>query len=1004
MQNKVQLNMLRYWRNTLADAARVEIPVGKTLNVKKVEIDFHAGTVEKEKAFHLIKEVEKRFNNHKGIKNRDNEKWQEITETRILIAPLRVSPIPEYSKLFAETGIFYPFWIRATLNQNGQLNLDEDYFPYIPRVYLEPQVNQDVNYTFSDVDRVDLAFSSPFNDKLGWKEYWSYILQTFKEVTNMDLDVYTSTNFTSTFENTIVVNETITSAADGIIQLYDHLIHEKRVPPLLESLCNIPYAVIKPLLSTDDLEKASVKHVGQMGFEYPLSISQRKSLYHFNRLAEGDILAVNGPPGTGKTTLLQSIVANEVVMSALKGAAPAVILACSTNNQAVTNIIDSFANVKQKQGLLYQRWLPKLKGFGLFLPSESKSVTDGVVHLKRKAGGFHRDIENKKYTDEAKKLFLSNFEQQFDILGLTLPEAVDWLHSHLTSHHDQIEQGVQIWEHYKNIDKLVKKLNIESGIVLFNNQELDPLKFKHIQETLKDLENKVSDYLDAESFLTNLFSFLPIIKNKRATRLKQIFRDCPLAKEGLDFYKLSTFSEFFDEKLNLLREISRLNQLWLSWKNTNQIEGNPPSTDQMFKSAEKDRRPFFYDELEMGIKYDMFYFAIHYWEGRWILDTDLALDEGRIKKNGISHAKNRWQRFAMLTPCFVSTFYMAPKFFNYSKFIKDEISDNKFEYPPLLEFIDLLIVDEAGQVSPEIGAATFALAKRSIVVGDTLQIEPVWSVPKKVDHANLERHQIVKSIADQEQLSDLFTKGFLSSSGSVMKLAQKASTYQLLSKMERGMLLIEHRRCFNEIIDYCNQLAYHGILEPKKGPSKNTPFLPMLFVDTDGKSVLVGTSRKNAMEAKQIMQWIKLNKDKILHHYQGIENAESLKDKRKVKRIVLSDIIGIITPFFQQKMELTLALSSLGSDASGITIGTVHALQGAERHIVLFSSTYGTNDSAQSYFFDAGVNMLNVAVSRAKETFVFFGSKRNFDKEGEKPSQQLYRHCVEMDPLNQPIL
>ncbi|MDN3709312.1 hypothetical protein QW060_20050 [Myroides ceti] len=84
------------------------------------------------------------------------------------------------------------------------------------------------------------------------------------------------------------------------------------------------------------------------------------------------------PPGTGKTTLLQSIVANEVVQSAVKGHDPAVIVACSTNNQAVTNIIDSFFSVTQKPGLLYERWLPNLKGFGLYLPAQSKIVSGDI--------------------------------------------------------------------------------------------------------------------------------------------------------------------------------------------------------------------------------------------------------------------------------------------------------------------------------------------------------------------------------------------------------------------------------------------------------------------------------------------------------------------------------------------------------------------------------------------------------------------------------------------------
>lgn len=58
--------------------------------------------------------------------------------------------------------------------------------------------------------------------------------------------------------------------------------------------------------------------------------------------APGEVIAANGPPGAGKTTLLLSAVAGLWVCAALRGEDPSVIVAASSNNQAVTNIIDAF--------------------------------------------------------------------------------------------------------------------------------------------------------------------------------------------------------------------------------------------------------------------------------------------------------------------------------------------------------------------------------------------------------------------------------------------------------------------------------------------------------------------------------------------------------------------------------------------------------------------------------------------------------------------------------------
>ncbi|MBW6087363.1 hypothetical protein HTS61_11735 [Escherichia coli] len=52
-------------------------------------------------------------------------------------------------------------------------------------------------------------------------------------------------------------------------------------------------------------------------------------------------------------------------------------------------------------------------------------------------------------------------------------------------------------------------------------------------------------------------------------------------------------------------------------------------------------------------------------------------------------------------------------------------------------FADLLIVDEAGQVLPEVAAASFALAKKALVIGDTEQIPPIWSIAPAIDVGNM---------------------------------------------------------------------------------------------------------------------------------------------------------------------------------------------------------------------------------------------------------------------------
>jgi len=376
------LKTLTYWCNTLADAARIEIKIADFTSLENVAVDYLTGRVPSLTATELIDKEEKKRNKVGGIDNRDHPDWESIDQVQILISSFSVSPVPEYAKITGETGTFYPFWIKAVLDRTGKLNIDEDTFPYIPRNYLEPQVNEDVNFTFSEVTKIDFAFSKPFTEDT-WQQYWNYILDTFQLISDLPLEKYSIENYTTRVQNTIVVNSILSNAADSIIHLYDYLKSDSsKFPPLLENLCNKNYNPLHPLLGIDDFENASLTHLGQMGYDFPLSISQRESLYHFNTLKKGEILAVNGPPGTGKTTLIQSIVANEVVQSAIEGKDPRIILACSTNNQAVTNITDSFASIKSKSGSLYQRWIPGINSFGLYLVAMRKTVAENIPYYK----------------------------------------------------------------------------------------------------------------------------------------------------------------------------------------------------------------------------------------------------------------------------------------------------------------------------------------------------------------------------------------------------------------------------------------------------------------------------------------------------------------------------------------------------------------------------------------------------------------------------------------------
>jgi superfamily I DNA and/or RNA helicase len=322
--------------------------------------------------------------------------------------------------------------------------------------------------------------------------------------------------------------------------------------------------------------------------------------------------------------------------------------------------------------------------------------------------------------------------------------------------------------------------------------------------------------------------------------------------------------------------------------------------------------------------------------------------------------------------------YSGPKFFNCYEYRPDKPK----EYPHY-QCIDLLIVDEAGQVSPEVAGAMFALAKKAIAVGDLQQIEPIWQFPPGIDYLNACKYDLVKNEIEFTRLKEI---GILVSSGSVMQIAQQQSRYQKVSPdgkaYEPGMFLAEHRRCVPEIISYCNQLAYHDRLISRRDTEKIYSWSTFEHFDVRGHSYKIAGSRANREEAEAIVEWLRDRYDEIIE-----------KGSDRYGSVCLSDLVGIITPFRQQKIVLIKLLEA--ADLYIEKVGTVHSLQGAERSLILFSSVYTPKDRG-TYFFDRSINMLNVAVSRAKDSFLCFGDRRILNPQINSPSGLLARCFFEL--------
>lgn len=240
---------------------------------------------------------------------------------------------------------------------------------------------------------------------------------------------------------------------------------------------------------------------------------------------------------------------------------------------------------------------------------------------------------------------------------------------------------------------------------------------------------------------------------------------------------------------------------------------------------------------------------------------------------------------------------------------------------------DMVIMDEASQCNTAISLVPIIRGDRLMLVGDPQQLNPVIMLNELVNE-KLKKKYLVSDEYD-------YCKN------SIYK------TYLACDAVSDEILLHNHYRCHQKIIGFNNQKYYNSRLRIQ---SQSHEKEPLQFVDVQDASAVQKNTAPH--EAREIARYAALHSDKT---------------------------IGVITPFVNQKALIEQALKEEG--VGNVICGTVHAFQGDEKDVILFSTAITDRTHAGTYgWLKNNKELINVATSRARDKLIVLGSLKNIER------------------------
>ncbi|MEH1960676.1 MAG: AAA domain-containing protein [Nostoc sp.] len=711
------------------------------------------------------------------------------------------------------------------------------------------------------------------------------------------------------------------------------------------------------LFGVPNSAKDEVIYIGAFPIHAPTN-SQSTALKH----AQSEpITAVQGPPGSGKTTLILHVIAQQVVNRALSLIETGkninnLTVVSSWNNKAVDNVIE-------KLDKFFKNELFYLKG-GNKVNIQSSS---GAIEQLRQAidflqkNSFDEQLYNSlKQSIKAIKVEILAEESQY--LELRHQRDLD------EKRHQHLSDKIQTLQ--KHLDEILAAITpFQRGARTLSEYNQLPIQaYRTIEKHFNKAESLLSK--GRLTWWVRLWRWLTGKTEEGILRNVNSVCQSAIAQTSATSFPIEPPSTRVDliQQVRLVRErIDKADEL----KNVQKIlEQKYNDRDNTKRQTDDAFKEFQILEVRLTTPLENFYALFH--QNFHDKQQELFKLSWQFLNQQALYNKDRGKQTLELYSSVLSGYRkdkdrMAENLDEHIKYlslifpvITSTLPSVRNMLPWIEECVDRTIVDEAGMIDQHKTFPLLVRSRKAIIVGDPLQIEPIITLSQQRRENYRQTAFLSRGLTEIDYHRYSPEEEY---SATTYHRAAGASGED--NDQGHGIFLKEHYRCQPSIIQYCNAITNYD-LEIKTELVNSLLDSHLIAYDVEGNI----HNNANEEEVTAVCE--------IIQHL--LKQGYSLED------------IGVISPFNVHAAVLKERLKNKFPKLDSKSVGTIHTFQGSEKRVIILS-TKVCRPQDNVYWINKRPNLLNVAVSRAKELFILVGNLYKLEKGN--LTRQLVEHIRE---------